>query len=31
MPRRRYQRSLQLMLLSASSERLGLPPAAFLL
>src|SRR6266850_3521332 len=31
MDRRRYQRSLQLMLLSASSERLGLPPAAFLL
>ncbi|HEY2027620.1 MAG TPA: hypothetical protein VGH20_00295 [Myxococcales bacterium] len=31
MPRRRYQRSLQLMLLSASSERLGLPPPAFLL
>ena len=31
MPRRRYQRSLQLMLLSASSERLGLPPRAFLL
>jgi hypothetical protein len=31
MPRRRYQRSLQLMLLSAASERLGLPPRAFLL
>jgi len=31
MDRRRYQRSLQLMLLSASSERLGLPPPAFLL
>jgi hypothetical protein len=31
MARRRYQRSLQLMLLSASSERLGLPPRAFLL
>jgi hypothetical protein len=31
MPRRRYQRSLQLMLLSASSEQLGLPPRAFLL
>jgi len=31
MPRRRYQRSLQLMLLAASSERLGLPPKAFLL
>ena len=31
MPRRRYQRSLQLMLLSVSSERLGLPPPAFLL
>lgn len=31
MPRRRYQRSLQLMLLSASSERLGVPPPAFLL
>jgi hypothetical protein len=31
MPRRRYQRSLQLMLLAASSERLGLPPRAFLL
>jgi hypothetical protein len=31
MPRRSYQRSLQLMLLSASSERLGLPPRAFLL
>src|SRR6266404_4802217 len=30
MDRRRYQRSLQLMLLSASSERLGLPPPAFL-
>jgi hypothetical protein len=31
MARRRYQRSLQLMLLAASSERLGLPPRAFLL
>jgi len=31
MTRRSYQRSLQLMLLSASSERLGLPPRAFLL
>jgi len=31
MTRRRYQRSLQLMLLSASSERLGVPPRAFLL
>ncbi|MCA1825665.1 MAG: hypothetical protein ABR567_09345 [Myxococcales bacterium] len=31
MPRRRYQRSLQLMLLAASSEQLGLPPRAFLL
>jgi len=31
MARRLYQRSLQLMLLSASSERLGLPPRAFLL
>ncbi len=31
MPRRKYQRSLQLMLLSASSERLGLPPRQFLL
>ena len=31
MPRRRYQRSLQLMLLSAASERLNLPPRAFLL
>lgn len=31
MPRRRYQRSLQLMLLSAASERLGLPPRQFLL
>lgn len=31
MARRRYQRSLQLMLLSASSERLGVPPPAFLL
>jgi hypothetical protein len=27
----RYRRSLQLMLLSASSERLGVPPRAFLL
>ena len=31
MPRRRYQRSLQLMLLSAASERLGVPPRPFLL
>jgi hypothetical protein len=31
MSRKSYQRSLQLMLLSASSERLGLPPKAFLL
>ncbi|HZX96236.1 MAG TPA: hypothetical protein VFE90_17075 [Myxococcales bacterium] len=31
MSRRSYQRSLQLMLLSAASERLGLPPRAFLL
>ena len=31
MSRRSYQRSLQLMLLSAASERLGLPPKAFLL
>jgi len=31
MPRRRYQRSLQLMLLAAASERLGVPPRAFLL
>ena len=31
MPRRRYQRSLQLMLLSAASDKLGLPPRAFLL
>ena len=31
MPRRLYQRSLQLMLLAAASERLGLPPRAFLL
>jgi len=31
MTRRSYQRSLQLMLLSASSERLGVPPRAFLL
>jgi len=31
MSRRAYQRSLQLMLLSASSERLGLPPKPFLL
>jgi hypothetical protein len=31
MSRRSYQRSLQLMLLSATSERLGLPPRAFLL
>jgi hypothetical protein len=31
MSRLRYQRSLQIMLLSASSERLGVPPRAFLL
>jgi hypothetical protein len=31
MPRRKYQRSLQIMLLAAASERLGLPPRAFLL
>jgi hypothetical protein len=31
MPRRKYQRSLQVMLLVASSERLGLPPRQFLL
>jgi hypothetical protein len=31
MARRTYQRSLQLMLLSAASERIGLPPRAFLL
>jgi len=31
MPRRQYQRSLQLMLLAASSERLGVPPPGFLL
>lgn len=31
MPRRRYQRSLQLQLLSAASERLGVPPRPFLL
>lgn|GEM_PF-1818191 len=31
MPRRRYRRSLQLQLLVASSERLGVPPRAFLL
>jgi hypothetical protein len=31
MSRRSYQRSLQLMLLSATSESLGLPPRAFLL
>lgn len=31
MPRRRYQRSLQLMLIAAASERLGLPPRPFLL
>ena len=30
MSRRRYQRSLQIMLLSASSERLGVPPRPFL-
>jgi hypothetical protein len=30
MTRRRYRRSLQLMLLSASSERLGVPPRPFL-
>lgn len=31
MSRRTYQRSLQLMLLAASSEQLGLPPKVFLL
>jgi len=31
MSRRRYQRSLQMMLLAAASECLGLPPKAFLL
>ncbi len=31
MPRDRYKRSLQLLLLSASSARLSVPPAAFLL
>lgn len=31
MPRRRYRRSLQLQLLSATSETLGVPPADFLL
>jgi hypothetical protein len=31
MSRRRYQRSLQLQLLSASCERLGVPPRPFLL
>jgi hypothetical protein len=31
MPRRRYQRSLQLQLLSAASETLDVPPSAFLL
>jgi hypothetical protein len=31
MPRSRYRRSLQLQLLSASSEKLDVPPAAFLL
>ena len=31
MSRRRYQRSLQLQLLSAASERLGVPPRPFLL
>lgn len=31
MPRRRYQRSLQLQLLVAASEQLGVPPRAFLL
>lgn len=31
MPRRRYRRSLQLQLLSAASDTLGVPPAAFLL
>jgi hypothetical protein len=31
MARHHYRRSLQLMLLSASSARLGVPPAAFLL
>jgi len=31
MPRARYRKSLQLQLLSAASERLGVPPRAFLL
>jgi hypothetical protein len=31
MPRMRYRKSLQLQLLAASSERLGVPPRAFLL
>ena len=31
MPRPRYRKSLQLQLLAASSERLGVPPRAFLL
>ena len=31
MPRTRYRKSLQLQLLAASSERLGVPPRAFLL
>jgi hypothetical protein len=31
MPRARYRKSLQLQLLAAASERLGVPPSAFLL
>jgi hypothetical protein len=31
MPRARDRKSLQLQLLSAASERLGVPPRAFLL
>ncbi|HUJ28606.1 MAG TPA: hypothetical protein VLW85_21435 [Myxococcales bacterium] len=31
MPRDKYRRSLQLMLLSAASEQIGVPPKAFLL
>jgi hypothetical protein len=31
MPRRNYRRSLQLMLLAVASDRLGVPPKAFLL
>jgi hypothetical protein len=31
MPRALYRRSLQLQLLAAASERLGVPPRAFLL